>query len=498
MASAHRTINDLPTLRCSIGFRERRPVLLTQGFVGADVVTAQIVTPLDLPNGPDVRPYHRAEARRAFMKTIVETDDQPIAGQIAVLDQHAPPGVPLWLQVGQDSAEAALLGWERAILAMTGRGTLRIPNFLKNPFVPSPVQKIAICASEPRAKGEWDLPSEIVKLLRALKAALSHRVSNCEITLFLPEDGPEGWHQETGIPPIYPWGEWADLHEDGSFEIRFAEPTYWGLEPIPQTRTISPAAEVTNPWLVWMQNHYRFEESGVDAVHFLCPGYFSGGQGALALAESPQWNFDEHWARFVGQNELLSFYDSVGASIMGFTALGGSSWAEGIYRLAYDLSWARPGAIYAIDPVFNYESLPVLLRGIYTEFGLEPDPPTTTPAYAYPAMLQGPTGMFELVSDQENRFVAPHPEVEDVLSFVTSRSTSDLIDTQDSREVFLGRVSRSFDDSGEARAQQAQVQRYVAAEQARVSSVKVRSPLEKAKDSGTQLALDFIEEIMKR
>lgn len=495
MATAHRTINDLPTLRCSIGFRERQPVLLTQGFVGADVVTAQEVTPLDLPNGPDVRLYHRTEARRTFMDKIVGAEDQPIAGQIVVLDEHAPPGVPLWLQFGQDSAEAALLGWERAIFAITGRGTLRIPNFLKNPLVPGPVLRIAICASEPRAKGEWGLPSEILKLLRALKAALSHRVSGCEITLFLPKEGPENGHQ-AGIAPGYLPGEWADLYEADSFDIGFAKLTDGAFDPIPQTKTISRAAEVTNPWLLWMQNHY--EETGVDAVHFLCPGYSSGDQGALALAESPDQNIDENWARFVGQNELMSFYDSVEASIMGFTAFGGDSWAEGIDRLAYALSWARPGTIYTVDPLTNDKALPALLRAIYTDFGLEPGASSTTSTYAYPAMLQRPTEMFELASQQESSFFAPHPEVEDVLSFVTSRNALDLIDIEDPTEVVPGEVARSFDDLGDARNQQAQIQRYVAVERARVSSVKARSPLEKAKDSGTQSALDFIEGIMKR
>ncbi len=504
MATAHRTISNLPTLRCSVGFRNRRPVLLTQGFVGADSVTEQEVSELEIPNQPGVTPPERMKARRKFIERIVNDADHPVARQIAVLHQNALPKFPLWLQISQDSAEAALMRWEGAIHRLTDRGTLRIPNFLKNPFLPGPVKKIAICASEPRAKGNWNLPKEIQKLLQALKSALSIGYSRTEITLFLPREkqfseGALNSYLET----------LATLFEGHDFTLNLATVADASLEPSPQTRAISRSTDVTNPWLLWIMNHYG--PTGVAAVHFICPGYTSNNQGALALAESPTQNIDANWARFVGQDELMSFYDAVGASIIGFTALGSDRWTEGIHRLAYALSWLRPGAVYTIDPLETDKGLPALLRGIHSEFGLDLGAPSTTSAYAYPAMLEAPTGYAEPTSGADTDFFAPHPEVEEVLGFRARSRPPDLYDPEDT----LGNTGHYWESlsNGEldfagvplpdgaldsALERQAQLQRFIAAERARGSSVKARSPLEQARDKGTQAALDFIEEIMTR
>ncbi|NVO58048.1 hypothetical protein HW561_19820 [Rhodobacteraceae bacterium B1Z28] len=384
MASIIRSINDLPTLRCSIGVRNRKPVLLTQPYIGADKLDSELETPFIAPDGQE------------FLQHTLSQPNLPVARHIEILHKAALEGVPLWLQLSQDSADAALLPWEEAIFHRTGRRTLRISNFVKPLHTAARPASGCVCIGT-HAKGDFSLTDEIAELLTSLAVALNENTYDARVSVFAPP-----WETEK-------LRRYLSFADTGGLLIDIVDLSPAGYDPAPQTRSISDSPQVTNPWLRWIQDHHR--DTGLDGVHFICPGYTARDQGALALAESPGENDDTRWARFVGQDELMRFYDPLGVSIMGFTAMGSSRWADGIHSPAYQLSWARPGPTYvkpAGPAAYHFGSL---LRGIWTPSGIHPELPPQAPAYAYPDMLVPAALVADLV-EVDPPFVTPHPEGE--------------------------------------------------------------------------------------
>ena len=111
---------------------------------------------------------------------------------------------------------------------------------------------------------------------------------------------------------------------------------------------LSESEKLRSPWLHWMEG--ELGEQAVDAVHFLCPGYFQNERGSLALARSPVENVDESWSHFIGAPELCTFLNDLGAEAVILGAPYGNVWALGLRLLADELAWTRPG------PVMLYET----------------------------------------------------------------------------------------------------------------------------------------------
>ena len=144
-----------------------------------------------------------------------------------------------------------------------------------------------------------------------------------------------------------------------------------------------------SPWLQWMAQVLRGRS--VDAVHFVCPGYFRRDQGALAVARSPVGNADGEWSHMIGAGELMAFLDQVGAWAVAFTPPFDDVWAMGVRLLADRLVWQRPGRSSSIR-VCGCRGVADGYRFLFAD---QDAPPPRTPSlmvYAHPKRLPGHRG----------------------------------------------------------------------------------------------------------
>ena len=145
--------------------------------------------------------------------------------------------------------------------------------------------------------------------------------------------------------------------------------------------------QLASPWLKWMRAELGGE--ALDLVHFVCPGFFRGDRGALALARSPGHNEDSRWSHFIGTDEVIAFLDLVGAWSVGFSPPYENVWAIGLRLLADRLAWQRPGPLFVHD---SQNGSPDDLAGVYRFlFALGEQEPPTTPnvsLYSHPRRMQ--------------------------------------------------------------------------------------------------------------
>jgi hypothetical protein len=127
--------------------------------------------------------------------------------------------------------------------------------------------------------------------------------------------------------------------------VRLYNPADAKYDPAEFSKVVDDDAErLDSPWLNWMADSLPGRAIGV--VHFLCHGYFSAEQGALAFAESPLRNSDANWARFVGARQINTFLDRVGASAVAFTSPPRNYSVLGLRLLVSQLASLRPGPTF--------------------------------------------------------------------------------------------------------------------------------------------------------
>lgn len=244
------------------------------------------------------------------------------------------PEVPLWIHIARDAGPLAVLPWElllRQRPMLDGIPILRIPNFLNDPFSLSAVTNVAVCISSPNAK----MPFPAAEYAHRLVEAVS-QLATRPVTLHLFAD-------------LDSFFDLSGLTASGLCQAIVHDPSAQSFD-----ETVTVDRELTardhrlqNPWMLWMVETLRGVP--VDAVHFICPGYFHADRGSLALAETPAKNNDTHWSRFVGAEELQALLDTLGAHTVGFSAPHVDVWAMGLRLLAFNLSWIRPGPIIVHD-----------------------------------------------------------------------------------------------------------------------------------------------------
>ena len=144
---------------------------------------------------------------------------------------------------------------------------------------------------------------------------------------------------------------------------------------------------IENPWLLWIRD--ALEGRSIDIAHFICHGYLSRDQGALAFSETPLRNEDRRMARFVGAAELIAFLTQTGAWSAAFSSPEHNYSQMGLRQLADTIAQMRPG------PVIHHE-IPLdvggeALAGIYRFlFGPAPQNPPASPAlfaYCHPSRV---------------------------------------------------------------------------------------------------------------
>lgn len=294
-----------------------------------------------------------------------------MAGFRSPLGERRRDGEPIWLQLDRSWGQLAVVPWERLLVPALGPPVLRIPNFLGDPIFLEGRLVLAICASSPKAKSPFSVPLYVGRLIEAVQHAV-----------------PRG-----SIVHVFADHEaYSQLRRDASQalqEVVIHDPSgaaSFGVGPVDPDLGTSDG-RLRSPWLRWIR--HQLQETRIDAVHFIGPGYFANDRGALALARSPIVNEDRDWSHFVGASELHAFLDLLGAWSIAFSSPLENVWAIGLRLLAEQLAWARPEPLLlheADDPAA--QALEETYRFLYgPEFALPPQSPDIA-LYCHPKRLK--------------------------------------------------------------------------------------------------------------
>ncbi len=279
------------------------------------------------------------------------------------------PDEPRWLQVGPSSGHLAVVPWERLLQERVNSPLLRIPNFLADPVFLNGPLRLALCVSSPQAKSPF-IASEYAAIVADVVA---NAAPGSEIHVFTDMDGYHSLQSSLGGKVGI---QVHDPQEAERYEIGDVDRNLRGGSGI-----------IRSPWLRWMQDTLLSQP--VDAVHFVCPGYFRRDQGALALARSPTLNTDRNWSHFVGIDELIAFLNRVGAWTTVFSPPFDNVWSIGLRLLADRLAWQRPGPTILHDT--EHGSFDTLFEAYRFLFSEDAHPPPASPwlmLYSHPKRLE--------------------------------------------------------------------------------------------------------------
>jgi len=368
-----RNTNDLLSL--SVGLRQSRSgsYVRLRLYRGHDQLEEFRVQPADIgvPASLSLRHLRSYPLPESLPLDLLE----PIAASAA---GHRQDLEPLWLLLERSTPHLAVLPWERMLRQKIDFPILRIPNLAVDPIFLEGELNLVVCASSPRAKPSFD----VAEATRVVVAAARDSVpAGCRIHVFC-DQAYHGELQGIGGKGVTVY----DPEEAAQYDSGMEE----GV--IPEGR-----GGLVSPWLRWMSD--RLRRVPVDAVHFVCPGFFRSDQGALALAQSPTYNRNRNWSHFVGVHELTAFLDGVAAWSLGLSAPRHDVWVLGLRLLAESLTYSRPGPV-VLDDFGQLPSpgpLAEAFRFLYApEFRDSPDCPELT-IYCHPRRLKeyaGPESEF--------------------------------------------------------------------------------------------------------
>jgi hypothetical protein len=226
----------------------------------------------------------------------------------------------LWLEFPRSCGHLPLVPWEALLSPALERPVLRLPYFALLPRAAGRSLEVAVVVSAPRAKARFDSKAMLDALVEGLRGAT---------------DVPARVHA------------FADADEHGRLvdaygaDVTVHDPQRAEQFDLPRAkREISTVAEVRNPWLLWVLQ--ELGHRAIDAVHFVCHGYYAQEHGAIALASSPLVNTDRNYSRLVGAAELNAFLTAAGAWSVGFTGPPSNFAPIGLRKLADSLAQTRP------------------------------------------------------------------------------------------------------------------------------------------------------------
>lgn len=235
---------------------------------------------------------------------------------------------PLWLQFSQQCGYLAIVPWEIQLAAL-GAPILRLPYFALPPVVAAEPLHVVIVASAPVAKDPPPLEGLVLDTVSAFKNSVT---LPCSIDVFVDAASHDGFATGFASDPL----------------VRVPDPTGAPTDVPGATRTIPSGTAIVSPWLLWVLD--TLGSQPVDIVAFVCPGYFAGDQGALALAEAPVRNRDTSLARFIGAEELTAFLRQTGAWAVQLTDVTENAWGIGLRLLVDDIARRRPGVALLRNP----------------------------------------------------------------------------------------------------------------------------------------------------
>jgi hypothetical protein len=246
-----------------------------------------------------------------------------------------------WLHISSPAGFLPLVPWERLLGPTFERPILRVPHFALFPPLDTEGIDIAICVSQPRAKGEFEAAEAVMTVAQRLTAAAP---------------GASTVHVFADAPTYRALHRAGFDRADRGGARRLYDPAL--APPAERTRgrsEIDDTATTWNPWLAWISS--QVGDHTLEAVHFVGHTYLARDQAALAVAESPLLNEDRQWARFIGSRQLASFLDQVGA------------WSVGLSTPEYNFS--PMGARLLVDDLAHRRAGPVLLHEFASDPGAE-------------------------------------------------------------------------------------------------------------------------------
>ena len=324
MAMILREDYRLPTLRFSMEFVNREPFVRIRAYHGREELTGESIPAAEI----GISERLSVDSYRSVQFDL----PQEVIGRLDSELRPVRQGGPLWLQIDRSDGYLAVVPWER-LLAREMRGPfLRIPNFLVDPPAIKGPLALVICASAPAAKEFYPVNIFAGELIEHVRQAVAQ---GTEIHVFADKMAYPALRERFG-------GDGNVKHSLTIYDPETAVPFGAG------TSETSGSEKLSSPWLRWMDA--ELGDRAIDAVHFLCPGFFQNDSGFLALARSPLKNEDASWSHFVGAPELRTFLDELGAGAVVLGAPSESVWTLGLRLLADELAWTRPG------PVMVYKS----------------------------------------------------------------------------------------------------------------------------------------------
>ena len=303
----------------------------------------------------EFRKYRYVEPDFMIPDWVVQKLNEELAG-------YMDEGVPLWIQLTNTSGFLPVVPWERLLQSRLHLPILRLPYYTLKPFTDAGSLDVVICSSSPEAKDE--IP--IVHLVKQITDELFASVNRPMIRAHVFADGDS----------------YAGLQEalkdrlttaDGNGVILYDPKKAPDFDPgTHQTSDTGARSTTDSPWLAWIAE--SLAGRSVDALHFICHGYLSSDQGALAFAQSPTRNEDRSIARFVGAQQLAAFSTQLGAWLIGFTSPPLNFSLLGLRLLADQIARLRPG------PVLIQQDRPDIVPGLHGEtYGFLCNPDADTP-----------------------------------------------------------------------------------------------------------------------
>jgi hypothetical protein len=267
----------------------------------------------------------------------------------------------LWLELPAPCGHLRLVPWEALLTRALGRPVLRLPYFSLLPQATRGTLEMAVCVSSPRAKTGFDAAGMLIRYVDAVGRAVHQRR---RVHVFADADQHDRLAQQ-----------WQGQREIVVHDPRTAE----RFELPERTPEIGTGANIRNPWLLWMLD--KLDGRAIDAVHFICHGYFAIDRGAIALASSPMVNTDATYSRFIGAAELGVFLTATGAWSIGLTGPEYNYAPLGLREVADSLAQTRPMHVLA-NEAGEDPQLDEIQAAYELMFATDPRPPPLLQASA--------------------------------------------------------------------------------------------------------------------
>lgn len=236
---------------------------------------------------------------------------------------------PLWLGFKRSAALLVQLPWETWLTKIAKRPILRLSYLAVQPAEIGEHPEILVCSSMPRAKAAFPVADLLRQTLEHVLQARDRARFHVFVDL----------HEHDEVSRAL-----EDIAQATVYDPAQASP----FGTAPRVRGLRAESEgLESPWLKWMKS--ALAGRSMNLAMFLCHGFLADGAGSLAFAESPLFDEDSGWARFVGNRELVTFLDHLGAAYLALGSPRSNFSVSGTRALADEIARHRPGAVMVLD-----------------------------------------------------------------------------------------------------------------------------------------------------